>query len=178
MRTATVFRDFVSQVIMSKIGFLLIIMVGIALTGCRTSESTLSIQNVRNYDPKAANHILFLDFKITKRNGKTEAVELVNAVSGSGTLKNRTAPVHSPYQINVIPRYSVGHMEVPLIFEHPLYKSVELASEDGKLSKQDLNSKEGILSVRIQKDNGLEKIELHSITPEKGDNKIYTLNLQ
>lgn len=163
---------------MYKTGFLLILMIGVALTGCKTSESSLTVQNVRNYDPNAANHILFLDFKITKRNGKTEAVELVNAVSGSGKLKNMAAPIHSPYQISVIPRYSVGHLETPLVFAHPLYKSVEVASLDGKLSKQELNAKEGILSIRIQKENGLEKIELYSTTPEKSEHKIYTLNLQ
>ncbi|MCF0054099.1 hypothetical protein LXM25_28760 [Dyadobacter sp. LJ53] len=153
-------------------------MIAAQLLGCKTAESTLSLQNVRNYDPGAANHILFLDFKITKRDGKTEIVELVNAVSGSGKLKNLATPVHSPYQISVIPRYSVSHAEVPLVFEHPLYKSVEVASQDGKLSKQDLHTKEGNISVRIQKDNGLEKLEIHSLTPDKGNIKIYTLNLK
>ena len=177
MLDATVFGEFVSAIMMNKLSFFLI-MIAAQLLGCKTSESTLSVQNVRNYDPNAANQILFLDLKIIKRDGKTETVELVNAVSGSGKLKNMAAPVHSPYQISVIPRYSISHMEIPMVFEHPLYKSVEFASQDGKLSKQDLHAKEGILSVRIQKDNGLEKIELHSLTPEKGDVKIYTLNLK
>lgn len=154
------------------------IIIAAELSGCKTTESTLSIEHVKNYDPNAANHILFLDFKITKRDGKAESVELVNAVSGSGKLKNMAAPVHSPYQISVNPRYSIGHEEVPLFFEHPLFKSVEVASQDGKLSKQDLHAREGILSVRIQRDNGLERIELHSLTPEKGDIKIYTLTLK
>ncbi|MCF0062930.1 hypothetical protein MUK70_07855 [Dyadobacter chenwenxiniae] len=153
-------------------------MIAAQLLGCKTVESTLSLQNVRNYDPGAANHILFLDFKITKRDGRTEIVELVNAVSGSGKLKNLATPVHSPYQISVIPRYSVSHAEIPLVFEHPLYKFVEVASQDGKLSKQDLHTKEGNISVRIQKDNGLEKLEIHSLTPDKGNIKIYTLNLK
>ncbi len=107
-----------------------------------------------------------------------ETVELVNAVSGNGKLKNLAAPVHSPYRIVVIPRYPVDDMEKALVFEHPLYKSVEVASGDGRLTKQDLNAKEGILSVRIQNDNGLEKVELYSITPGKENIKIYTLNLE
>ena len=107
-----------------------------------------------------------------------ETVELVNAVSGNGKLRNLTAPVHSPYRILVIPRYPVNDMENELVFEHPLYKSVEVASENGHLTKQNLNAKEGILSVRIQNDNGLKKIELYSITPGKENIKIYTLNLE
>ncbi|MCF2505792.1 hypothetical protein L0663_20520 [Dyadobacter sp. CY107] len=167
-----------SAILMDKFGLFVTVMIAAQLSGCKTAESTLRIENVRNYDPDAANHILFLDFKITKRDGKKEHVELVNAVSGSGKLKNLAAPVHSLHRISVIPRYSVGHEEVPLFFEHPLFKSVEVSSQDGKLSKRDLHAKEGILSVRMQRKNGLEKIELHSLTPDKGDIKIYTLNLK
>ncbi|MCF2493209.1 hypothetical protein [Dyadobacter chenhuakuii] len=163
---------------MYKICFLLVMIIGVALTGCKTAESTLSIRQVRNFDPNAANHILFLDIKISKGKGKMETVELVNAVSGKGKLKNLTAPIHSPYRIHVIPRYLVDDMENALVFEHPLYKSVEVASEDGRLTKQNLNAKEAMLSVRIQNDNGLKKIELYSITPGKENIKIYTLNLE
>lgn len=151
---------------------------GAGLVSCKTAESTLTMENVKNYNPDAASHILFLDFKITKRSKKGETVTLVNAVSGSGKLKNIEVPVHSACQISVIPRYSISHLEVPLIFEHPLYKSVEVPSQDGKLTKQALNAEEGTLSVRIQKDQGLEKLELYSLTPEKGRVKIYTLNIK
>jgi hypothetical protein len=49
---------------------------------------------------------------------------------------------------------------------------------DGKLSKQDLAAKKGTLSFRIQDDKALEKVEIYSVTPEKGNIKIYTLTLK
>lgn len=163
---------------MYKFSFFIILMIGMLLSGCKTAESTLTMQNVRNYDPGAASHILFLDFRITGGDGKAEKAELVNVVSGNGKLKNVARPVPNPRQMSVVARYATEHEEVPLVFEHPLHKAVEVASEDGKLSKQDMHAKEGILSVRIQQDNGLEKLELYSITPEKGNIKIYTLNIK
>jgi hypothetical protein len=168
----------VSEVNMNKISILVMLALGIGLISCKTAESTLTMENVRNYNRDAASHILFLDFKLTKRNDQTETVTLVNAVSGSGKIKNMAIPVHSACQISVIPRYSVGRLEVPLVFEHPLYRSVEVPSQDGKLTKQDLHADEGTLSVRIQTEKGLEKLELYSLTPEKGNVKIYTLNLK
>ena len=163
---------------MYKFSFFLIVMIGMQLAGCKTAGSTLTMQNVRNYDPDAASRILFLDFKITGGNGKAEKAELVNVVSGKGKLKNLARPVHNNRQISVIPRYATQHEEVSLVFEHPLYQSVEVASEDGKLSKHEMHTQEGILSVRIQQDNGLEKIEIYSVLPDKENVKIYTLKIK
>ncbi|MCE7064637.1 hypothetical protein [Dyadobacter sp. CY326] len=178
MVNATVFQQFVSGVIMRKISFLLFVMIGMQLMGCKTAESTIAIRDFKNHDPSAADHILFLDFEITRRGKKTEVVELVNAVSGRGKMKNLVAPVQSPYQIRVLPTYSSDRPETEMAFEHPLYRSVEVASQDGRLSKHDLSATQGTLSIRVQEDKALEKIELYSITPEKGKTKIYTLNLK
>ncbi|NIJ54007.1 hypothetical protein [Dyadobacter arcticus] len=158
---------------------LLLMLVGVNFLNCSSGESLLTINEIFGYSKDAKDHIIFLNFKITELGpGKNERVRLVKAASGAGRTKNLNAPVHSPHYIEVVPRYKTGRIEVGMAFEHPLYRSVEVPGHDGTIIKQSVIAKEGILHVRFQEDRNMDRIELYSITPDRGSVKIYTLNLK
>jgi hypothetical protein len=139
----------------------------------------LNVSDISGYDQNGKDHIIFFNFKIVGQGkGKDEKVTLVNATSANGRFKNLTAPVHYPYQIHIVPRYNTDHIETVLVFEHPLFRSVEVASQDGTISQSSLIASDGVLSMRIQEDKTMESIELYSITPDRGKVKIYTLHLK
>lgn len=147
--------------------------------GCISSKSTLQVQKMPNFDRQAPDHILFLDFSIKQTTGqKTEATKLVNSVAGTGQMKDLGNEVHNPYQIKAVHYYNNGQKSVEVLFEHPLYRSVELFDADGSISRKPSSLQEGILSMRIQHSNSLEKIELYSITPDKGTQLIYALKIK
>ena len=134
---------------------------------------------ITNYDKAVKEHILFLEFKISSdANGKHENVKLVSAVSGNGKMKDLNNPVLDPYRIVAVPRYKTSILVKELYFEHPLFRTVEVASESGTLSKKSITATEGSLSIRIQENEHMNRIELFSVTPEKGTIKIYTVYLE
>ncbi|TLV03094.1 hypothetical protein [Dyadobacter luticola] len=148
----------------------------LAILGCASSQSVLNVREISGYDSSKEEHIIFLNLKISE--GKPEKVKLVSATSGNGKMKNLRPAVDYPYQIKVIPRYNSNRLETEMVFEHPLYKLVEVPHEDGKLSKSAQEAKEGTLLVRFQEDKTMERIEFYSVTPERGSVKIYTLELK
>jgi hypothetical protein len=147
---------------------------------CKSGQSVLNVSDISGYDKNGKDHIIFLNFKIRDQGrGRNEKVTLVNATSGNGRFKGLMAPVHYPYQIHVVPRYNnTSQLGTELIFEHPLFRSVEVASQNGTMSQSSLTASEGILSMRMQEDRAMESIELYSITPDRGKVKIYTLHLK
>ena len=146
---------------------------------CASSKSTLKTEKITNFDKQATDHILFLDFTVKKSVGqKPEATKLTNSVSGVGVLKDMGVEVQNPYQVKAIQYFSDGQKPIKIIYEHPLYKSVELFDKDGTISRKPTSLDEGILSMRIQHGGSLEKIELYSTTPDKGTVLIYTLTLK
>lgn len=158
---------------------LLLLLIGLQLTHCKSGQSVLNVSDISGYDKNGKDHIIFLNFKIRDQGRrKNERVTLMNATSGNGRFKGLTAPVHYPYQIHVVPRYNTSHLETALIFEHPLFRSVEVASQNGTMSQSSLTASEGVLSMRMQEDKAMESIELYSITPDRGKVKIYTLHLK
>ena len=90
-------------------------------------------------------------------------------------LHNR---VHAPYQIKVVPRYKTSVIEKEYYYEHPLFRSVEIADPNGTLSKESITATEGSLSIRIQENADLDRIELFRIAPGKETIHIYTVYLQ
>ncbi len=164
---------------MLKRNLIVLFIVSTQLGGCKSAESVLKVSEMPNYDKKSADRMLFLNFRIsTSGEAAPEKVELVNAVSGNARLKNLVPPVHDPYQIKVIPRYSASRMEKETFYEHPLFRSVEVSAPDGKLSRSEERNREGMLNIRLQDDIYLTSLEVYSVTPEKGTVKIYTLNFK
>lgn len=164
---------------MLKRNLIVLFIVSTLLGGCKSTESVLKVSEMLNYDKKSADRILFLNFKIsTSRKGASEKVELVNAVSGNARMKNLVPPVHDSCQVKVVPRYSAKRMETETFYEHPLFRSVEVSAPDGKLSRSEARSREGMLNIRVQDDSYLTSLEVYSVTPEKGTVKIYTLNFK
>ncbi|MCE6990007.1 hypothetical protein [Dyadobacter sp. CY323] len=137
------------------------------------------MREIPGYGAQVQDHILFLHFKIKDGGeGKNEKVEFLNATSGNGRMKNLAVPVHYPYQIKAVPRYTTSHFEIGITLEHPLFRSVEVASQDGTIAKAEITAREGNLSFRIQEESYMDRIDIYSITPERGEVKIYTLNLK
>lgn len=158
---------------------IVIAVLAVLLVGCGPGRSTLKISKVPNYDKSVSDHIFFLDFRVTAENqGDREKVELVKAISGSGRMKNILRPVHYPYQIKAIPRYTTSALEKELIFEHPLFNAREVSEPGGTITKVAVTNTEGIISMRLQEAPGLDRLELYSVTPEKGTVKIYTLRFK
>jgi hypothetical protein len=156
-----------------------IAVLAVLLVGCGPGRSTLKISKVPNYDKAVSDHIFFLDFRVTAENqGDREKVELVKAISGSGRMKNILRPVHYPYQIKAIPRYTTSALEKELVFEHPLFNAREVSEPGGTITKVAVTNTEGIVSMRLQEAPGLDRLELYSVTPEKGTVKIYTLRFK
>jgi hypothetical protein len=158
---------------------LIFVGMSLQLMNCKSGESVLNAADINNYDTTTRDHILFLEFKISSGGqGKPEKVKFLKAVSGNGKMKNLRQAVHYPYQIHVIPRYTIGFVETEMAFEHPLYRSVEVPNQDGTLKKAALTAKEGILSFRFQEHSNMDRLELFSIMPQKEPVKIYTLYLK
>ena len=97
---------------------------------------------------------------------------------GSGQIKDLGNEVHNPYQIKALHHYTGGAKPTEVLFEHPLYKSVEVFDPSGEITRNPTTLAEGALSMRIQHSRSLEKIELYSITPDNGTRLIYTLQLK
>lgn len=158
---------------------LILLLLAFHFMNCKPAQSILKTGMVANYDKAVKEHILFLEFVISaEAKGEREKVRLVNAVAGSGKMKELNSPVHGPYRIMVVPRYKTSALEKEFYYEHPLFRSVEVASQNGTLSKTSLTAKKGTLSIRMQENANLESIELFSVKPDNKSTKIYTVYLQ
>ena len=146
--------------------------------GCNAPNSIIDVTTLPNYNKKAADHIVFLNFKISDGgNGRREKVELVHEVSGSGKMKNIENHVEYPNYIKAVRIHSDGRSQES-IYQHPLFKEVEVASPEGKIENQLLTSDEGILTMRFQEDKSLEKIDLYSVSARRGTRRIYTVSFK
>ncbi|QRR00337.1 hypothetical protein [Dyadobacter sandarakinus] len=163
---------------MSKVYVLLLSVMCLLPLGCRPSQGSLSMKNVPNYNPSAGDHVLFLEFKIRKNSAGDETAELVRSVAGSGRVKAMLAAAESPYRIVAIPRYSTSHPEQEMRYEHPLFQSVEVSDTTGVLSRSRLAVHEGSLTIRLQDDPYLTRVDLYSEGPEKGRVLINTLDFK
>ncbi|GGM92439.1 hypothetical protein GCM10010967_27060 [Dyadobacter beijingensis] len=143
---------------------------------CSPGVTVLNIRELPNYDSRSADHILFLNFRITGKAGGRERVELAGTNLGVGRMKNIYHPVNFPVRIKAIPRYGDVGLEEEMTFEHPLYRSAEVSDESGHIDRKEVEAKEGSLQVRMPVRPGLNALELFSVTPEKGTVKIYTLH--
>ncbi len=144
--------------------------------GCSGARSVLDVKTLPNYDKTAPEHIVFLNFKITE-GSKTgsEQVELMNAMAGSGKMKNLSGGhVVYPSYIKAVKSYVDGR-QVEFLYEHPLIKQIEVSTPDGQISKVVETAREGILSIRFQEEKLLKKMELHSVRPGRAVRKIYSL---
>jgi len=152
-----------------------IALAGLLMNECRSGRSTLKISELPNYDSKSPDHILFLNFRITGKPGGNEHVELASATVGNGRMKDLRHPVGFPVYITAIPRYTTSALEAEMAFEHPLYRSAEVSDPSGHMRRQEVKAGEGTLLVRMPIHSGLNRLELFSVTPERGSVKIYTL---
>ena len=146
------------------------------LVHCRPAKSYVRTQELPNYDKNSIDHILFLDFQITqeKENGAVKA-ELINAIAGNGKMKDLGSDRVHPDQIKAVHYFSDRRTPVEMFYEHPLSRTVEVFSQDGNLGKSTHTARQGTLSIRFQEDQAREKIELYSVTPDRGAVKIYSL---
>ena len=149
------------------------------LAGCFSSKPRVTVHALSNYDPKAAHQILFLDFAISRANaGKLERVTLTNSIMGTGELKNLSAQTHTPYQIKLRSYYKTTQASTEESFEHPLFRSIEIADADGTLTRKLTSDSSGHLSVRLPYTPALTKLELYRVTPDEAMQKIYTLQVK
>lgn len=153
-----------------------IALVGLLVFGCKSGRAVLTISELPNYDTRSPDHLLFLNFRITGKPGGNEHVELASANVANGRMKDLAYPVHFPIQIKVIPRYATSVLEREMVFEHPLHRSVEVSDPTGHMRREEVQAKEGHLMIRMPLNSGLNRLELFSVTPEKGPVKIYTLS--
>ena len=155
-----------------------IALAGLLMFGCKSGHSVLTISELPNYDARSADHLLFLNFRITGKPGGNEQVELVSATAANGRMKNLAYPVHFPVQIKAIPRYTTSALEHEMVFEHPLHRSVEVSDPGGHMRREEVRAKEGTLLIRMPLQSGLNGLELFSVSPERGSVKIYTLSFK
>ena len=149
------------------------------LVGCLSSKPQVTVHALPNYNQKAAHQILFLDFAISRANaGKLERVTLTNSIMGTGELKNLNAQAHTPYQIKLRSYYSTAQASTEENFEHPLFRSIEIADADGTLTRKLTSDSSGHLSVRLPYTPALTKLELYRVTPGEGMQKLYTLQVK
>jgi hypothetical protein len=153
-----------------------IALAGLLMFGCRSGRSMLTVSELPNYDTRSPDHILFLNFRITGKPGGNEKVELASANVGNGRMKDLNHPVHFPTHIKVVPRYPTTALEREMVFEHPLYHAAEVSDPSGHIRREEVQAKEGALLVRMPMHSGLNRLELFSVTPERGSVKIYTLS--
>lgn len=153
-----------------------IAFVGLLMFGCKSGRSVLAVSELPNYDTRSPDHLLFLNFRIYGKPGGNERVELAGASVANGRMKNLAYPVHFPVQIKAIPRYSTSASEREMVFEHPLHRSVEVSDPSGHMRREEMRANEGTLMIRMPLDPGLNRLELFSVTPERGSVKIYTLS--
>lgn len=153
----------------------MIFVAGLQLTGCKPSEATLKMNSIPNYRVEAGDHVLFLEFKIMRDAEGMEKVSINKSVAGTGRTKNLLAPVAGPYKILAVPRYSASRIEQEMSYEHPLFQSVEASDTTGTLTKSRLAVNEGALTIRLQDDPYLQKVDLYSVSPDKGKVLIYSL---
>ncbi|MCE7060493.1 hypothetical protein [Dyadobacter sp. CY343] len=149
------------------------------LAACTPRQSALDLNDVLRFDATVADQILFLQFRVSfGKKGGQEEVGLVSAVAGNGKLKPFRAPVESPYKIEVVPRYSVSALETAMVYQHPLFQEVEVHDPSGVITRKKNYEKEGAFTMRMQADHNIEKLDIYSVTPERGKIKIYTLKLK
>lgn len=153
-----------------------IALAGLLMIGCRSGRSVLTVSELPNYDTRSPDHILFLNFLITGKRGGNESVELTSANVGNGKMKDLNRPVHFPTYIKAVPRYSTSSLEREMVFEHPLYHAAEVSDPSGHVRREEVQAKAGTLLVRMPMHSGLNRLELFSVTPERGSVKIYTLS--
>jgi hypothetical protein len=155
------------------------VFISMHLSGCSPRQSVLDLNQVTRYDKGAVDQILFLEFQVSEpKNGKKEVVSLVSAVAGNGRMKNLHRPVEYPYQIQVVPRYRTSALAIPLVFEHPLFREVEVPDPSGKITRKEQFVKEGSFTMRMQADPNMEKLDFYSIKPAQEPVRIYTLDLK
>ncbi len=148
------------------------------MPGCRSGRPVLSISELPNYDTRSPDHILFLNFLITGKPGGNENVELASAHVGNGKIKDLHRPVHFPVYIKAVPSYTTSALEREMVFEHPLYHAAEVSDPSGHMRREELRAKDGTLLIRMPVQPGLNRLELFSVTPERGPVKIYTLSFK
>jgi len=142
---------------------------------CRQAKSFVKVQELPNYDKKVAHHILFLDFLIFKEKSSVRA-ELVNGIAGSGKMKAQDSEgIAHTYRIKAVHYFNDKRAPIETFYEHPLFRSAEVFSQDGSLTQSPQLMQQGSLSIRFQEDPARQKIELYSVTPQKGAVKIYSL---
>ena len=154
-----------------------IAFVGLLMFGCKSERSVLAVRDLPNYDTRSSDHLLFLNFRISGKPGGNEHVELVSARVANGRMKDLYHPVNYPVvRIKAVPRYGNRVSDKEMAFLHPLYHWAEVSDPTGHIRREEVRAKEGTLLIRMPLDSGLNRLELFSVTPERGSVKIYTLS--
>lgn len=151
-------------------------LAGLLMFACKSGRSVLTVRELPNYDTLSADHLLFLNFRITGKPGGNEHVELVSATAATGRMKDLAYPVHFPVRIKAVAQYATNASGQEMVFEHPLYKSAEVSDPAGHIRREEIRAKEGTLLIRMPLHAGINALELFSVSPERGSVKIYTLS--
>ncbi len=149
------------------------------LAGC-TAGRTIRMEQVRNFAPDRPQQLLFLDLLITREGAAgPEMVQIINAVAAEGLCREcGQAAFHGGYRLLCTYQYSDGRPPVTETYEHPLLRTVELFDPDGSLDRRPVSAREGHLSLRIQYDRSLTRVELFSQTPDRGPHRIHSIRIK
>lgn len=144
----------------------------VLLTSCSLGEQTT--QNTLT--DSAGNSILFLVLKIRKdpAQGKN-TVELLSKTVSAGKIKREAPPTHISNSYLTIDVYRKNRIVHTLMIEHPLYKHIEYAAENGVLASKDVELDEAEFFIRMQSQGDMVKIS--ETLPHKAETTLIKLKL-
>lgn len=138
------------------------------------SPQLLKLNEIPNFNPAAKNSMLFLTFEFNKK-GKKETAQLIKSIAAEGKVKDANMHIHGQYLTEIMVYNTGGTSPKTYHFEHPLFKDVEVFSEDGTIKRVSEKNLRGLLTVRIPIDDNMDKLELFSIANNHESKNLLTL---
>ena len=159
--------------------FWLPLWLSFVLVACHPSRQTLRLHELPNYRANAPQQLLFLDFAIHRAGAdQPERVALTNAIVGQGERKVWARAAHSPCQIRFERVFTDNRPAETDSVAHPLFQTLELPDTDGTLSRRPMQADSGHVSVRLPYVTALTRINLYSVTPDRGTRRMHTIRLK
>ncbi len=118
--------------------------------------------------------MLFLTFEFNKK-GKKETAQLIKSAAAEGKVKDANRHIHGQYLAEIRVYNTNGTPPKIYHFEHPLFKDMEVFSEDGTIKRVSEENLKGLLTVRIPIEDNMDKLELFSIANNNESKKLLTL---
>lgn len=150
----------------------------LGMVGCRSAQN-LNLQTLPNYSP-AQPTIVFLDFMFQSTdNPERSEVQLANAITARGPMKDLPVFSNSDRQVEVVFRNAANEPIRTVQYDHPLYRIVEVPNDDGTLRLRGFSMKKSNLSIRFNyqpEPGGTARIDLYSLIKNRRT-KLYSVRL-